>query len=46
MDNKSAPVVTVKEKSKEIYPENIKNYLETLDIKIQKMREIKFCINN
>ena len=42
MDNKSAPVVTVKEKSKEIYPENIKNYLETLDMKIQKMREIKF----
>ena len=45
MDIKSAPVNTVKEKVKELYP-NVKKSLEMLDCKIQKMRDIKFCVNN
>jgi hypothetical protein len=45
MEIKSAPVVTVKDKAKEIYP-HAKNSLEILDFKIQKMRDIKFCVNN
>jgi hypothetical protein len=44
MEIKSAPVVTVKDKVKELYP-NVKVSLEILDIKIQKMRDINFVTN-
>lgn len=45
MEIKSSPVVAVKEKNKDVSLD-VKTYLEILDTKIQKMREIKFCIHN
>ncbi len=46
MEAKVVPVVTVKEKVKELFPKDLKMSLEMLDCKIQQMREIKICVTN
>jgi len=43
MKSNQVPVVTVKEKVKELFPIEIKQSLEMLDCKIQQMRNIQIC---
>lgn len=46
MEIKSVPVVTVKDKVKELFPKDVKESLKMLDCKIQQMRDIKICVTN